>query len=859
MLSAAIVAFAPAYAQNKSCEPVTYPRTGELPKAVNFTSKISSLHWLGFKDDADKYVFAITESAHSGTGGEIWRSDSYGAYNSWQNLTDSLPALFNSSFWDGAYQLHHNPFKPKHVFVQGAGRSNWVSTDYGVRWERVDSPGNTIGFWAQIKLHYVQEDWMLALVRRNECYRSRSAELDKWCTTDLFVTQDFGRNWQNLTDNSQGRIAAFVDFDWGAELYRWGEDHDEIRDKTIFATAYEDARHIKGPLPNWDKNVHYVMSHDFFNTSHDKVVSCGNQFDIIAGQVYLAVPTNCPEGPNGEKKKLSAAESAASTVGMYVSDSQGANFQEACMPIGDLDLGYQMFETPLNGTFIITRHDEESIAAANAPVSTVFSSGGQSSMFTVSLERVFRRGRSVDFTSIDGVPGMYISNHLGLQALTDAAFHYGSDPTDYEKYVQTRVSYNGGAHWELLDKPFQFTNPQCDICSQQAGQGKWGNYTCQLHLHGPSSWAAGEGKLPGLHSHWSAPGIVMAVGSVGEYLSFASDYTCTFLSRDGGATWQDIDTRATVFEFGDSGGILIKAAHQSEHPTNFVEFSMDEGKCWHYIELSEAIDVISISVEPTASSHVFLIYGEACVQDRWHPNCTHTDPGTRPLGKLFSLDINQLLGNEWQSCGVDAYEEWSMPSPDRCLMGRNVTVTRRKQDASCFNGHGWERPQGWDTACNCTLIDTECDFGYQRNWNDTQCLPIPGFNPNVCSRVRDRSYTVSESGLRLLNGDNCTFISNLINDTDGRGHSTQPWRRHMPMWLIVTIILMASIAVTVGLAAYMRSRTSSDPYSSGGRGSLLDPVVGAWDWLRGRFSSARSHSSGRSHPSYMQPLSGEGD
>lgn len=54
--------------------------------------------------------------------------------------------------------------------------------------------------------------------------------------------QDFGRNWQNLTDNSQGRIAAFVDFDWGAELYRWGEDHDEIRDKTIFATAYEDAR-----------------------------------------------------------------------------------------------------------------------------------------------------------------------------------------------------------------------------------------------------------------------------------------------------------------------------------------------------------------------------------------------------------------------------------------------------------------------------------------------------------------------------------------------------------------------------------------------------------------------------------------
>lgn len=53
-------------------------------------------------------------------------------------------------------------------------------------------------------------------------------------------------------------------------------------------------------------------------------------------QVYLAVPTNCPEGPNGEKKKLSAAESAASTVGMYVSDSQGANFQEVCLHCANL-------------------------------------------------------------------------------------------------------------------------------------------------------------------------------------------------------------------------------------------------------------------------------------------------------------------------------------------------------------------------------------------------------------------------------------------------------------------------------------------------------------------------------------------
>lgn len=54
--------------------------------------------------------------------------------------------------------------------------------------------------------------------------------------------------------------------------------------------------------------------------------------------------------------------------------------------------------------------------------------------------RVFRRGRHVDYVGLDGLPGIYISNRLGIQALTDAAFHFGSDASDYEKYVETFVS-----------------------------------------------------------------------------------------------------------------------------------------------------------------------------------------------------------------------------------------------------------------------------------------------------------------------------------------------------------------------------------------------------------------------------------
>ena len=43
---------------------------------------------------------------------------------------------------------------------------------------------------------------------------------------------------------------------------------------------------------------------------------------------------------------------------------------QACLPHGDLDLGYQMHSTVFgHGVNLMLRHEQESIAAANAPVS----------------------------------------------------------------------------------------------------------------------------------------------------------------------------------------------------------------------------------------------------------------------------------------------------------------------------------------------------------------------------------------------------------------------------------------------------------------------------------------------------------
>ena len=69
-----------------------------------------------------------------------------------------------------------------------------------------------------------------------------------------------------------------------------------------------------------------------------------------------------------------------------------------------------------------------------------------------------------------------------------------------------------------------------------------------------------------------------------------------------------------------------------------------------------------------------------------------------------------------------------------------------------------------------------------------------GVDVHSCPAVREHRYVMSKSNLRLLNGDACLNVSRIINDTDGRGHSTLPGRGiHLPPWAIVVIALLVSV------------------------------------------------------------------
>ena len=74
------------------------------------------------------------------------------------------------------------------------------------------------------------------------------------------------------------------------------------------------------------------------------------------------------------------------------------------------------------------------------------------------------------------------------------------------------------------------------------------------------------GGRPSFYTHESAPGLIMAVGNTGAYLDVNADQLCTWLSRDGGISWEDVREDAHIYEFGDHGGIMVSAKHGTQVP-----------------------------------------------------------------------------------------------------------------------------------------------------------------------------------------------------------------------------------------------------------------------------------------------------
>ena len=192
-------------------------------------------------------------------------------------------------------------------------------------------------------------------------------------------------------------------------------------------------------------------------------------------------------------------------------------------------------------------------------IGTLFVSNSNGTYFVESLKNTNRNDFGyVDYENLYNIEGVGLANIVSNAE--DVESHHAS------KRLQSRITFDDGRTWSRLRAPSEDSEGRRIKCNPSDDE-------CSLHLHSVT--------LPhnfGRVFSSPAPGFVMGVGSIGDYLKDYEDCD-TFLSTDNGVTWKMIRMDAHKYEFGDSGSILVVV--NDEESTDEIHYSTDLGKSWY--------------------------------------------------------------------------------------------------------------------------------------------------------------------------------------------------------------------------------------------------------------------------------------
>lgn len=222
------------------------------------------------------------------------------------------------------------------------------------------------------------------------------------------------------------------------------------------------------------------------------------------------------------------------------------------------------------------------------PQGAILKSNSNGTYFVVSLDNVNRNDEGyVDFEKVIGLDGIALVNVVSEHSV------FGS-----RKELQSRITHNDGGTWKALSPPEK---------DSLGGKYECADKTCQLNVHGYTARRDPRATF----SSPSIVGLIMAVGNVGHSL-LPYDQSDTFLSRDGGFTWKEVRKDAHLWEFGDSGGILVMT--NDEEPTDVVLYSIDQGSTWREYKFvgtgEKKVRVRYLVGVPEDNSRRFILIGE---------------------------------------------------------------------------------------------------------------------------------------------------------------------------------------------------------------------------------------------------------
>ncbi|CAI7807678.1 unnamed protein product [Closterium sp. NIES-53] len=782
--------------------------TAKLSTMTVLDSPIRDTQWVG---PSDEIVFTVTEAGH------VWVSRDGGVSWNDHSAQGKLPGGTDIPSAKGAYEppkgvqaFYFHPSTPEKMFFRGGGDTHWITTNAGESYDRVEGPAGHMGV-ATVRLHPMESDWVLAMVRRWACWSKDDTQRGA-CADDLFLTKDFGRTWQNLTERAQGRVLGFVDFDWGwSKTPGQMNHHTSYTRDTILATVFENRDEVREHLrangvalaTGWDAYVDFVHTSDYFGSKHTRTVPCGNQFEIMNDKLFLAVAEGCSEAG-------ARTEGGRSGVRLKISADYGGSFRDACFPRPLVQRGYSVVHTTADTAFVNVDYAEGSRVS---PYGDLLVADESLSLFGLALRRNARSiSGAVDFAALQGLPGVYVANQLSEYVEPPAAKHGGAGTTEEDDMTFARsttlITFNSGASWEPIKAPEYDTNRHPIHCDPRDG--------CSLHLHGTTSWIGGSG-FAFVYSHASTPGLIISTGNVGTFL-YQDSTINTYLSRDGGQTWEEVAKGSHIYEFGDSGGVIVMTKHGLHTASSTVMYSLDEGLTWEeeaFAEAEQQVDIFNIRVEPDNQGKKFLIQGLTM------------DDGTGKArqGVLISLDFTALP--EYKLCKSSDYEFWT-PTASRCFLGQNISIQRQPRSSKCWNGESYKRPENQITECECSENDYQCDFGTEPDATEpTTCRHLSAFAVDSCPALAGKGFKPNPDNKRQIAGDKC------------KGHWSGAGSKSSSSF---TPGATSSSYSGAGFNTHSTSSSSSWFHSGGGSSGSSGSSSSSWFHPRGSSSSSSSIS-----------------
>ncbi len=457
----------------------------------------------------------------------------------------------------------------------------------------------------------------------------------------------------------------------------------------------------------WNYKVDFIYSDDFFKTRRVGAHK-GNKFLLTKNYLFVAQLVDQED----QEVMLLETNSKDKNYNLQPIDLSQTKFK---------DHSYTFLDTTENTVFIHVNHFGEKSKHGH-----IYVSDPEGTKFSLSLHNNVRMTEGqCDFDRVNGLEGIYIANVIDQDWMKDAQQEIqqeelNSEETMEEKkktpkvketvdkmsqfkdFIQTFITFNKGGMWHILKAPERDVDGKHYECEEN----------CNLNLHGISS------VHPPFYSVESAPGVLIANGNVGKYLTENEDEVNTFISRDGGFNWFEVRKGSHIYEIGNHGALIVMA--EDQRATKNIFYSWDEGLTWNELNISkESMIIRNIIIEPTSTSQRFVVYGH-----------TQNKKGVKQ-GFVVSVDFSSLHEPMCRSptepnTSYSDYETWT-PNDGRlghnCLLGKKAILVRRKRETACFNPQIIESRSTIE-LCDCIEDDYECDFGFSREKPGDPCTSI---------------------------------------------------------------------------------------------------------------------------------------